>query len=48
MHTYAYIHIVLQRRAHGRCTLPWAQTGGWADILSINIVYYHKCSKQGK
>ena len=28
--------VVLQKRAHGQYTLPWAQTGGWADIQAIN------------
>ena len=32
--------IVSQKRAHGQYTLPWDQTGGWADIQAINIVYY--------
>ena len=34
------ITIVSRKRAHGQCTLLWAQTGGWADIRAINIVYY--------
>ena len=32
--------VVLRKRTHGRCTLPWAQTGRWANIWAINIVYY--------
>ena len=32
--------VVSQKRAHGRVTLPWAQTGGWADIRAIIVVYY--------
>ena len=31
------ITIVLQKRVNGQCTLT--QTGGWANILAINIVY---------
>ena len=31
MHLYN-ITVVLRKRAHGQCTLPWAQTEGWADI----------------
>ena len=31
--------VVLQKRAHGQCTLPWAQTGEWTDVRTINIVY---------
>ena len=30
--------VVSRKRAHGRCTLHKAQTGGWADIRGINIV----------
>ena len=26
-----------RKRAHGRCTLHWAKTGGWADIRGIRI-----------
>ena len=25
-----------RKRAHGRCTLRWAQTGGWADIRLVD------------
>ena len=32
-----YNTIVSRKSAHGRCTLPWAQTGGWANIRAINI-----------
>ena len=34
------ITVVSRKRANGRCTLHCAQTGGWADIQAINIVYY--------
>ena len=34
--------LVLRKRALGWCTLHWAQSGGWADIPAINIVYYHR------
>ena len=28
--------LVSSKKAHGRCTLPWAQTGGWATFeLSV-------------
>ena len=33
--------VVSQKRAHGRCTLLCAQTGGWADICNI-AAFYHK------
>ena len=26
-----------QNRAHGRCTLHWTQTGGWADIRDTTV-----------
>ena len=26
---------VLRKRAHGRCTLRWAQTGGWANQYCV-------------
>ena len=25
--------VVSQKKAHGQCTLPWAQTVGWADSI---------------
>ena len=34
--------IVARKRAHGRCTLLRAQTGGWADIRNIAAFYQKK------
>ena len=35
------ITVVLRKRAHGRHTLPCAQTRGWADICNT-AGFYHK------
>ena len=40
---YIYVYTVVSRkRAHGRCTLLCAQTGGWADICNIAAFYNKK------
>ena len=30
-----------RKRAHGRCTLHWAQTGGWADIRVASLLHFN-------
>ena len=39
--------VVSRKRAHGRCTLHWAQNGGWADIRGSNIHRRRKMLKVG-
>ena len=41
--TAVYIYTVGSRkRAHGRCTLHWAQTGGWAaDIRVASLLHFN-------
>ena len=41
MNMYVYT-VVSWKRAHGRCTLLCAQTGGWADICNIAAFYHEK------
>ena len=37
---HACIYHSLPKKAHGWCTLHWAQTEGWADIAGISIEHY--------
>ena len=44
VHTPMYTcTVVSQKRAHGRCTLLWVQTRGWADIFDIAELTSKKC-----
>ena len=41
MHALYFITVDWRKRAHGRCTLHWAQTGGWADIRIASLLHFH-------
>ena len=45
---YIIYTVVLQRRAHGQSTLPWAQMGGGASLVLSILWYYCKplCSSE--
>ena len=38
-----------RKRAHGQCTLHWAEIGGWADIQGISIAFIReRAPRQGQ